>query len=115
MSQIFRYPNVHKQIPGSGINTFKVEVESDGCKVKTIVNIPGDDDPLIDNSGQAEIGEKQNLIKEHTVVVSECYCPIQEEDEIFVKFFINDDLILTHQKDIEADRTHLVIFKIKFS
>lgn len=115
MRKIYRYEKLSfKGNPEDDV-TFKVKFISDGNIGHTVINIPGDNDPEIANSGERSLGKLQTLITEKVVSVSDIANPTPEVDEIIVDYFINDTFLVRHSNPkTETDRP-IVILKIKFT
>ena len=115
MRKIYRYEDLSFSGDKDEEVTFKIDFVSDGNIGHTVINIPGNDDPEIANSGEKSLGKIEDLITEATVSVSDIANPIPEEDTIIIDYFINNKLLVRHENlKSETDRPY-VILKIKFS
>jgi hypothetical protein len=79
-----------------------------------VVNIPGDNDPEIANTGERSLGQLKTLTSEKVMSVSDIANPTPEVDDIIVEYYINSTLLVRHSNPkTETDRP-IVILKIKF-
>lgn len=115
MRKIYRYDNLSYKGKKDEEIIFKIEFISDGNIGHTVINIPGDDDKEIANSGQSSLGILEDLKKEKTISVSDIANPIPQEDNIIIEYSINGKPLVRHQNaKTETDRPY-VILKIKFT
>jgi len=115
MRKIYRYDNLLYKGKKDEEIIFKIEFISDGNIGHTVINIPGDDDKEIANSGQSILGILKDLKKEKTISVSDIANPIPQEENIIIEYSINGKLLITHKNaKTETDRPY-VILKIKFT
>lgn len=115
MRKIYRYENLSYTGDAEEAIFFIVKFISDGNIGHTVINIPGDNDPEIPNSGQRSLGLLKTLTKEKTVSVSDIANPVPEVDHIVVEYYINATLLVRHENPkSETDRPY-VILKIKFN
>lgn len=115
MRKIYRYEKLTYTGQSDEDIEFEVKFISDGNIGHTVINVPGDNDPEIANSGKASLGKIQSLISEKTFVVSDIANPIPQEDTITIEYYINQKLIKSHSNlKTETDRPY-VILTIKFS
>lgn len=114
MRKIYRYEQLSYRGDGETEVFYKVKFISDGNIGHTVVNIPGDNDPEIANSGERSLGKLKSLTGEKTMSVSDIANPIPEEDTIIIEYYINDMLLVRHENlKTETDRPY-VLLKIKF-
>lgn len=115
MRKIYRYENLSYSGKTNEEIIFEVKFISDGNIGHTVINIPGDDDAEIANSGKAALGNIQSLLSVKTFVVSDIANPIPQEDTIAIEYYINQKLLKSHSNlKSETDRPY-VILAIKFS
>jgi len=115
MRKIYRYEKLSYTAEAEEEITFEVKFISDGNIGHTVINIPGNNDPEIANSGKAVLGNIESLLSEKTFVVSDIANPIPQEDKIIIEYYINEKLLKSHSNDkSETDRPY-VILTIKFS
>ncbi|WP_291131715.1 hypothetical protein [Flavobacterium sp. UBA7682] len=114
MRKIYRYENLSYTGNKEEEIIFKIKFISDGNIGHTVINIPGDDDKEIANSGKSNLGKIDDLKKEKTISVSDIANPIPEEEDIIIEYYLNDILLVRHENPkSETDRPY-VILKIKF-
>jgi hypothetical protein len=115
MRKIYRYEKLSFSAPADEDVNFEIKFISDGNIGHTVINIPGDNDSEIANSGKCSLGKIQSLISEKTISVSDIANPIPNEDTIAIEYYINKKLIAKHSNPkSETDRPY-VILTIKFS
>jgi len=115
MRKIYRYDKISYEAEINEEIQFKVKFISDGNIGHTVINIPGDNDSEIANSGKCELGKIQFLTTEKTICVSDIANPIPQEDTITIEYYINKKLLARHSNPkIETDRPY-VILTIEFS
>lgn len=115
MRKIYRYENLSYKAEINEEIIFEVKFISDGNIGHTVINIPGDNDPEIANSGKANLGSIESLLSGKTFVVSDIANPIPQEDTITIEYYINKKLIKSHSNaKSDTDRPY-VILAIKFS
>lgn len=114
MRKTYRYKNLLFAVAdNTGVN-FTVEFVSDGNTGQTIINVPGPNDPEIENSGTIFIGKGEDLRGEATVCVSDIANLIPDEDEIVIHYKINGKLIVEHKNLKSEEKRPLIILSIKF-
>jgi hypothetical protein len=116
MRKIYRNKNISVNVGDNESVNFKVKFISDGNTGVTAINIPGNNDPEIHDSGSVNIGTGSNLKHaDKTIVVSDLINPVPEETDIIVEYYINDQLIYKHENlKTESDQP-LIILWIKFN
>lgn len=115
MRKIYRYEKLSYTGKAEDDIVYKIKFISDGDMSHTVINIPGDDDPEIANSGERSLGKLKTLTDEKIMSISDIANPTPEVDEIIVEYYINDTLLIRHQNPkTETDRPY-VILKIKFA
>lgn len=93
---------------------FKIRFVSDGNKGQTIVNVPGDNDPEIENDGTVLLGKGEDLRGDSTVSFSNIQNPIPTEDKIIIEYSINDNLLVIHSNDKSESDNPSIVLVIKF-
>jgi hypothetical protein len=115
MRQIYRYEKLSYDAEKNENIIFKVQFISDGNIAHTVINIPGNNDPEISNSGQCDLGKIQNLTSQKTISISDIANPIPQEDTITIEYYINDKLLVRHSNPKnETDRPYVILI-IKFT
>ncbi|MCV9930577.1 hypothetical protein OIU83_23150 [Flavobacterium sp. LS1R49] len=115
MRKIYRYEKLSYSAPIDEEIQFEIKFISDGNIGHTVINIPGDNDPEIANSGKCSLGKIQSLTSDKTVTVSDIANPIPQENTITIEYYINNKLLAKHSNPkSETDRPY-VILSIKFS
>jgi len=114
MCKPYRYNNLSYTVADDSDVYFTVEYLSDGNSGLTSVDVPGTLDPEIKNAGKVFIGKGKDLRGEATYVSSNIDNKVSQEDEIRVKYLINnEELVEHHNLKSEAERI-TVILKITF-
>ncbi|KIA98332.1 MULTISPECIES: hypothetical protein [unclassified Flavobacterium] len=115
MRKIYRYEKLSFSAPVDEDINFEIKFISDGNIGHTVINIPGDNDSEIANSGKSSLGKIQTLTAEKTICVSDIANPIPHEDTIAIEYYINKKLLAKHSNlKSDTDRPY-VILTIKFS
>ena len=115
MRKIYRYDKLSYEADSNEEIQFKIKFVSDGNIGHTVINIPGDSDSEIANSGKSELGKLQFLTTEKTICISDIANPIPQEDTITIDYYINKKLLVRHSNPkTETDRPY-VILTIEFS
>lgn len=115
MRKIYRKKDIVINVDNNEQVNFEVRFVSDGNSGVTAINIPGDNDPDINNTGIADLG-KGIALKEtdKTVIVSDITNLAQEETDIIIDYLCNGSLVYRHHNEkTESDRP-LIILWIKF-
>lgn len=115
MRKIYRYEKLTYTAAADSEIIYKVKFISDGNIGHTVINIPGENDPEIANSGERSLGKLKSLTKERTISVSDIANPAPEVDTIIVEYYINDTLLVRHENPKTATDRPYVILKIKFT
>jgi hypothetical protein len=114
MKKTYRYKNLSFPVDNDTNVNFTVEFISNGNSGLTLIDVPGQTDPEIKDSGTAFIGKGQDLRNEATYCISNIDNKIPQEDEIRIKYKINDVLIVEHSNlKSEAERVDIIL-KINF-
>jgi hypothetical protein len=115
MRKIYRYEKLSYKGEENEAVVFAVKFISDGNIGHTVINIPGNFDPEIANSGERSLGKLKALLAEKTISVSDIANPVPEVETIIIEYYINNVLLVRHENPkTETDRPY-VILKIKFS
>ncbi len=112
MPRTYRYRDLSFAVADDEEVNFSVEFISDGNTGYTVINVPGDNDPEIDDEGTILLGRGRDLRGEATISFSSLVNPIPEEDEIRVKYKINNQLLVEHanpKSEVERPNVVLVI------
>jgi hypothetical protein len=113
-TKIYRYENLRFKAPkGTEIKLY-VKFVTDGNFGPTYANIPGDNDPVISNSGTCSLGRIEDLLQEETLVVSDIANPVPEEDTIALTYELNGTEMVAHSKPKSASDRQMIILRIKF-
>lgn len=114
MRKTYRYRNLSFVAADNVEVKFTVEFVSDGNVGQTVINVPGPNDPEIENSGTRFIGRGENLRGDTTICVTDVANLIPEEDEIRIIYKINGQLIKEHHNlKTESERPLIILF-LKF-
>lgn len=114
MKKTYRYTNLSFPVKDDTQVNLTVEFISDGNSGRTLIDVPGNLDPEIDNSGTVFIGKGEDLRSEATFCISVIDNKIPEEDEIRIHYKLNGNLIQEHHNlKSDADRADIIL-KIKF-
>jgi hypothetical protein len=116
MRKIYRNKNISVSVGVNEPVNFEVRFVSDGNSGVTSINIPGDYDPEIHDSGLTNIGIGSNLRQaDKTIVVSDIINPAPEEDDIIIEYYINNNLVHRHENPKSESDQPLIILWIKFN
>jgi hypothetical protein len=115
MRKIYRYEKLSFSAAADEDIQLEIKFISDGNIGHTVINVPGDNDPEIANSGKSNLGNIKSLLSDKTFIISDIANPIPQEDTIAVEYYINKKLLIKHSNPkSETDRPY-VILTIKFS
>jgi len=114
MSKVFRYRDINISIPENEQVILKIEFHSPGNYGRTFIDIPGDNDLTLVNIGQISLGYKNQLIQEATIIVSELINFVTQSENISIKYFINDELIVHYDELKSVTDRPLIIIHVKF-
>lgn len=114
MRKTYRYKDLSFSVADETPVEFRVELVSDGNQVQTLVNVPGPDDPEIEDNGTVSIGTGQKLRSDTTIVISDIMNLIPEENTITINYFVNDVLLVEHTNPKSDSERPFVILYIKF-
>jgi hypothetical protein len=115
MRKIYRNKNISVTVGDNESVDFKVKFISDGNSGVTAINIPGDNDSEIHDSGTVNIGTGSDLKNgDKTIIVSDIINPVPEETDIIIEYYINEKLIHRHENSKSESDQPLIILWIKF-
>lgn len=114
MRKTYRYRNLQFIVVDDEDVWFTIEFVSDGNTGETFVDIPGEDDPNISDEGTVLLGKGADLRSEITVCVSDIANPIPEEDEIIVRYKINDQILVEHKNPKTESERPWIVLSIQF-
>ncbi len=114
MRKTYRYRDLVYPVADDTDLNFTVEFISDGNSGITTIFVPGNPKPEIEDAGTVFIGKGSQLRGEIIVCVSDLANPVPEEDEIRVKYKINDTLIVEHHNLKSEEERPIVILFLKF-
>lgn len=114
MRKTYYYKNLTCDVNDETDVNFTVRFISNGNSGLTIINIPGPDDPEIENEGTVFIGKGKDLRNEQIICFSSFDNLIPEEDEVCIEYLINGQLIQTHKNLKEDEERPTIVLKIKF-
>ena len=114
MRKIYRYRDLSFPVADNENVVLTVEFVSDGNIVHTFINIPGNNDPEIQDEGTAFLGQGKDLRNETTISVSDIANPIPAEDTITIRYKINGQLLIEHSNPKTETEQPFVILFIKF-
>jgi hypothetical protein len=116
MRKIYRNKNISISVGDNESVNFEVRFISDGNSGVTAINIPGDNDPEIHDSGTVNIGTGSVLKKgDKTIIVSDIINPVPEETDIIIEYYINTNLVHRHENLKSISDQPLIILWIKFN
>ncbi len=114
MSKTYRYKNLsHVAADDEEVN-FTIKFISDGNIAQTVINVPGDNDPEIEDEGTVLLGKGEDLRGEKTVSFSTVRNPIPEEENIIIEYSINDELLVKHENEKAEEENPFIVLVIKF-
>jgi hypothetical protein len=114
MRKPYRYRGLSFAVADETEVNFTVEFISDGNIGQTSINVPGPNDPQIENSGTKMIGKGSELRGETTFCVSDISNLVPEEDEIRIRYEINGQLLLEHSNPKSEEERPLIYLFINF-
>ncbi len=110
----FRYKNLEYQVADNEQVTFTVDFISNVNMSYTLIDIPGNSDPDIDDEGSAVLGTGSALRSEKTIIVCDVDNIAPQEDEIKINFLINGEVIVEHSNPKSLEPRPIIVLKIKF-
>lgn len=114
MRKTYRYNNLSYAVADETDVNFTVQFISDGNSGQTTLDVPGNLDPEIEDSGTVFIGKGKDLRTAATLCFSSIDNKIQEEDEIRIQYKINGALIQEHSNLKTEEQRPVIILKINF-
>lgn len=114
MRKTYRYKDLSFAIADDDDVNFTVKFVSDGNCGQTAINVPGSNDPAINDSGTIFIGKGKDLRCDTTICVTDVANLLPEEDEIRIRYIINGQLIIEHQNLKSEEERPLIILSVKF-
>jgi len=114
MRKTFRYKNLSFAVADETDVNFTVEFMSDGNTGQTLINIPGPNDPEIQDAGSTLIGKGIQLRGDTTICFSDIANLNPNEDEIRIQYKINGQLLKEHINMKTDEKTPIIILFINF-
>jgi len=114
MRKTYRYRNLSYAVADDKEVYFSIHFVSDGNTSQTVINIPGDNDPDIENEGTCLLGKGKELRGDTTIVFSDIANPVPQEDEIRLQYKINDQLLVEHLNSKSDEERPIVVLFINF-
>ena len=114
MSKTYRYKNLTYSAADDEDVNFTVKFVSDGNMGQTVIDVPGDNDPEIEDEGTALLGKGEDLRGDKTVSFSTIRNPVPEEDNIIIEFFVNDELLVKHENEKAEEENPFIVLVIRF-
>lgn len=114
MRKTYRYRNLSFAVADETEVNFAVEFISDGNIGQTSINVPGPNDPQIENSGTKMIGIGKDLRGDTTFCVTDVSNLAPVEDEIRIRYYINGQLLLEHSNQKSEEERPLIYLFINF-
>ncbi len=114
MRKKYRYKNLSFPVSDNTEVKFTIEYQSSGIISETFINIPGDDDPEIEDSGTVSFGKGSGLRDGFTVSVTDVSSIADEEDTIAVNYKLNGQLLVEHSNPKSEEESPMIILQIKF-
>lgn len=93
---------------------FTVEFVSDGNMAQTVVNIPGDNDPEVDNEDTVFLGKGRDLRGVPTISFSDVANPVPEEDHVRINFKVNGEVLVEHSNEKSEEERPYIVLSIEF-
>lgn len=114
MSKTYRYKNLTHALADDEEANFTIKFISDGNMGQTVINVPGDNDPEIEDEGTVLLGTGEDLRGEKTVSFSTIQNPVPEEDTISIEYSINDTVLVEHENDKQESENPFIVLVIEF-
>ncbi|MDZ7695251.1 MAG: hypothetical protein U5K69_29745 [Balneolaceae bacterium] len=115
MRKTYRYKDLQVPVGDEEEVEFTVEFISDGNVAQTVVNVPGEHDPAIENAGSASLGKGKNLRNMPTICFSDVANPIPEEDSIRVIYKVNGEVLVEHENAKSEEERPYIVLSIRFN
>lgn len=110
----YRYKNLSVPVGDQEDVNFTVDFISDVNTSYTLIDIPGENDPEIDDEGTAFLGKGSTLRSEKTIVVCDVDNLADQEDRITINFLVNDQVIVAFDTPKSEEPRPLIVLKINF-
>jgi len=114
MRKTYPYKNIEFPVEDDTDVYFEVRFISDGNSGQTVINVPGPNDKIIENSNNVIIGKGRDLRGDLTISFSDIVNIIPEEDVIQINYLINNQLIVEHKNQKSEEDKPFIILSIKF-
>jgi hypothetical protein len=114
MSKTYRYKNLSAIIADDEEANFTIKFISDGNMGQTVIDVPGDNDPEIEDEGTVLLGKGADLRGDKTVCFSTIRNPIPEEDNIIIEYSINNELLVKHENEKVEEENPFIVLVITF-
>ncbi len=114
MRTIYRYRDLEFPVADNTDVIMTVEFISDGNTALTFINVPGSNDPKIEDEGSVLLGKGEDLRSETTISVSDVSNLVPEEDDITIQYKLNGTLIQQHTNSKNDEEHPIIILFIKF-
>lgn len=115
MRKTYRYKDLNVTVGDEEEVEFTVEFVSDGNMAQTVVNVPGDEDPAIENAGTAKLGKGKDLRGVPTICFSDVANPVPEEDHIRIRYKVNGQVLMEHDNVKSEEERPYIVLAITFS
>jgi hypothetical protein len=93
---------------------FTVQFNSDGNVGQTVINVPGPDDPEIEDSGTKKIGTGRTLRGDTTIIVTDVVNLAPAVAKIEIQYKINGQPFHLHTNLKSEEERPIIILFIKF-
>lgn len=114
MRKTYRYRNLSFAAADETDVNFTIKFISDGNSGQTLINVPGPNDPEIENAGTKFIGKGEDLRGDTTICVSDIANPVPQEDEIRIQYEINSQILVEHSNPKSEEERPLIILFVQF-
>lgn len=115
MRKTYRYKDLKVTIDHEEEVELAVEFISDGNMAQTVVNVPGDQDPAIENAGTVKLGKGKDLLGAPTICFSDVANPVPEEDHIRIKYKVNGEVLVEHENTKSEEERPYIVLSIIFN
>jgi hypothetical protein len=114
MNKTYRYKNLSYTAADDDEVNFTIKFISDGNMGQTVINVPGDNDPEIEDNGTVQLGKGEDLRGNKTVCFSTIRNPVPEEDNIIIEYSINDELLVKHENEKAEEENPFIVLVVEF-
>lgn len=114
MRKTYRYNNISFAVADETEVYFTVEFKSDGNSGQTTIDVPGNIDLEIEDSGTVFIGKGKDLRLDNTICFSNVDNKNPNEDEIRIYYKINGVLKQEHINPKSEEERPVIVLKINF-